>query len=97
MRGETLSMDQILEELGDIFEAGEDKESESGEITLALNRYVESCTDMDRFLFMRRYFYYDSISEIASRANMSGGAVAMRLSRMRSGLKEYLKKEGIWL
>ena len=46
-------------------------------------------------IFVRRYWYGDSISEIALRYKLSQSNVAMRLSRTRSKLASYLKKEGI--
>lgn len=44
--------------------------------------------------FVRRYWYGDSVSEIALRYEISQSAVLMRLSRMREKLAVYLKKEG---
>ena len=95
-RGEALSMDRILEELGDVFEA-EDSGSDSRQITDALNRFIDLCSAEDRILFLRRYFYYDSISAIAAREHATEGAITMRLSRLRAELKKHLIKEGIYL
>ena len=46
-------------------------------------------------IFVRRYWYGDSVSEIALRYEISQNAVMMRLSRTRGKLAAYLKKEGI--
>ena len=45
-------------------------------------------------MFVRRYYYSDSVSDIARAMRMSGRAVSVRLFRVREKLREYLKKEG---
>ena len=47
-----------------------------------------------KMIFVRRYWFGDSVSEIALRYEISQSAVLMRLSRMREKLAVYLKKEG---
>ena len=95
-RVEAVSMDAIMEELGDVF-ADDGNVSDGESITAALNRFTAGCSETDQFLFMRRYFYYDSIAVIASQQHMTEGAVMTRLSRIRSRLKEFLEGEGIGL
>ena len=46
-------------------------------------------------VFLRRYWYVDTIAEIAVRYGISESAVQMRLIRTRNKLAEYLAKEGI--
>ena len=46
-------------------------------------------------MFLRRYFYTDSISDIAERMQMSEGKVKTMLFRMRAQLAEVLKEAGI--
>lgn len=96
-RGEALSMEGIMEELGDVFPAEEDRGSESAEIAGAINRFLEGCTEEERFIFFRRYYYFDGIADIAERLHKTEGAVKTQLSRFRSELGAYLKKEGIGL
>lgn len=47
---------------------------------------------IDRFL--RRYWFLDSVEEIARRYGLRGGSVKTRLHRTRKKLREYLKQEG---
>lgn len=47
---------------------------------------------IDRFL--RRYWFLDSVEEIARRYGLCGGSVKTRLHRTRKKLREYLKQEG---
>lgn len=54
------------------------------------------CQPSDRRqVFVRRYWYMDSISDIANHFGMSESKVKSMLFRMRSHLKAYLESEGI--
>lgn len=46
-------------------------------------------------MFVRRYWYSDSISDIAEKFQISSNDVSVRLFRIREKLKKYLKKEGV--
>ena len=48
-------------------------------------------------MFIRRYFYVDSIREIAERLGVSESKVKSQLFRVRNRLKDHLEKEGIVL
>lgn len=60
-----------------------------------LNRFITSLTPENRMIFMRRYWYCDSIRSIASMMHMTEMGVKKRLARMREKLKDVLGKEGI--
>ena len=60
----------------------------------AVGRYLGTLTAEKRIVFVRRYWYLDPIPAIAERMNMGQSKVKMMLSRMRRGLREYLRKEG---
>lgn len=51
----------------------------------------------DRLLFVRRYWYTDSIATLARTAGMTPGAVRTRLSRLRRQLKEALLSKGVYV
>lgn len=68
---------------------------DSGELSSLLSSFLRGQTQENRMIFVRRYWYGDSVSEIALRYELSQSAVAMRLSRTRNKLASYLKKEGI--
>ncbi len=65
------------------------------EIGEVLNRFLRSLQKEKRIIFMRRYWYAQSIREIAEDFQLTEGKVKMSLSRTRTKLKEYLEKEGI--
>ena len=96
-RSGTQSLEALMEELGDVFVAAEDDGDDSREILAALTRFLETRDAADRKIFMRRYFYADSVADVAALMRMSSAAVTMRLSRMRKALSEQLKQAGIRL
>ena len=66
-------------------------------LTELLNLFLESLSPESRKLFMRRYWYFSSIKEIAADCRMSESKVKMSLLRSRNELKCYLDKEGVSL
>ena len=64
-------------------------------LTEVLNRFLSSLPLEQRKVFMRRYWYFSSIKEIAAEYGMSESKVKMSLLRARYQLKSLLEKEGI--
>lgn len=64
------------------------------ELSGLLDRFLETLDQENRVMFVRRYWYSDSVSEIAERFHMSSNNVSVRLSRIRGRLKKFLKNEG---
>ena len=64
------------------------------ELGRAIDRFLTSKSRESRYIFIRRYWYGDSVGEIARELKMQENAVSVRLNRMRNSLKAYLKKEG---
>lgn len=65
------------------------------ELSDLLNSFLAEQKPKNRKIFMGRYYFNMSISEIAEKLGMSEAAVKTRLSRVRSGLKDYLSENGI--
>jgi RNA polymerase sigma-70 factor (ECF subfamily) len=63
----------------------------------AINGFLASLPKRIRIVFMRRYWYFCSIEEIARGMDMSESAVKVTLMRTRNKFREYLEKEGITL
>ena len=72
-----------------------DREIEARELSAALDQFLRTLTPKNQMVFLRRYWYADTIAEIAARYGISESAVLMRLNRTRAKLGSYLKKEGI--
>ena len=67
--------------------------------TKELSRYIDEFLDtldkINRMLFVRRYWYLDSIENLASMTRLSAGNVRTRLSRLRDMLKKFLENRGV--
>lgn len=70
-------------------------ELEGKELGRILDAFLREQTPENRMVFIRRYWYVDTVAEIAVRYGISESAVNMRLSRTRDRLAAYLQKEGI--
>lgn len=67
------------------------------ELGRAIDRFLSTQSRDSRVIFLRRYWFGDSVKAIARAMAMSEGAVSVRLNRTRSALKHYLNKEGYFL
>ena len=72
-------------------------EMENHEILQMIDRYLASCPVEKRKIFVRRYWYFDTIQQISETFGMTQSAVKMQLSRMRAELKKYLEEGGYGL
>lgn len=63
----------------------------------AINTFLGSLSLEKRNIFIRRYWYLDSISDISKRFSISESKVKSILFRCRNGLRESLEKEGYTL
>lgn len=61
----------------------------------AINAFLGTVSQDSRIIFLRRYWFGDSVKEIAQALSMTENAVSVRLNRTRNKLKAYLIKEGI--
>ena len=72
-------------------------EYETGAIAKIMDSFLSSVDSDNRIVFVRRYWYADSISSISARFNMSESKVKSMLFRIRNKLKVYLEKEGVMI
>ena len=72
-----------------------DTEAIGKEIGRVLNVFLENLSQESRVIFLRRYWFCDTIAEIADRYGISESKVKMRLLRTRNQLADFLSKEGI--
>lgn len=85
-----------LEELAECLAASgcaEDRLSESA-LSELLNSFLSQSDYNTRVIFMRRFWFGESISQIAKALHASESMVKSRISRTLKKLREYLKKEG---
>lgn len=65
------------------------------ELALLIDKFLEKQKTENRIVFVRRYFYGDSISDIALRMDTSENNISVKLNRLRKALKNHLAKEGV--
>ena len=87
-----------LEELEEILpdSAGESS-LDSGALATLISSFLRTQKEEARNVFLRKYYYFDSIEEIALRYGISQSKVKSSLFHTRKKLKAYLIKEGIML
>ena len=70
---------------------------EAAELERCIAAFLESQTPQSRKVFLRRYYYFDTTTEIARRCGLREPNVLVILSRARAALKVLLQKEGYTL
>lgn len=91
------SVDVIYEELKECIadHTSEEARTDTIVITDALGRFLREISKDARIIFVRRYWYADSVAQIAEYYGMSESKVKSSLMRSRNKLKAFLEKEGI--
>jgi len=86
----------VLDEMEECIPSGVSVETEydAKELSAAINRFLSTLDPKDRFLFVRRYWYADSVTELAVLTNSSANRISVRLFRLREKLRITLMKEG---
>ena len=88
-------MPLALEELEEVVVGSDSPENEAirKELAASMNRFLRKLTVQERYVFVRRYWYLDSLADIAKNTGFSGSKVASMLYRLRGRLKKQLIKE----
>ncbi len=88
--------DAALEELSDCLAAPDSVDDllSATELTGILNDFLGTLSAEERRLFLRRYWFSESVSGLAASFHVSENSVSVRLHRLRGRLKEHLRKEG---
>ena len=89
--------DVALDELEDClgYSTTPQDELDAKELTSIFDGFLGELDKTNRIIFVRRYWFSDSIADIAKILNMRDHAVVSRLSRMREKLKQYLIEKGV--
>lgn len=67
----------------------------AGEVAGMINAFLEKMKMETRVMFVRRYYYADSVKEIAERLAISESKVKTTLFRVRQELRDYLQARGV--
>lgn len=86
----------VLDELADCVSGADDTQQELDrrELARAIDTFLDSLPSEKRCIFLRRYWYFDSIRDIARRAGKTDNHVSVILNRLRKDLRAYLIERG---
>ena len=86
-----------LDELGDSFPDSNtpDQAFDAKKLDEAINAFLRTLPEDARNSFIGRYYFFDSLKEVAGYCGMSEAKVKSLLYRTRQSLKAYLVKEGL--
>lgn len=89
----------VLDELTDCVSGKDDVEQalERKELALEISLFLKSLSAKKRNIFVRRYWYAESVSKLAEDYGMRQGSVSKLLERTRKQLRAYLTQRGFEL
>lgn len=70
---------------------------EGSELSAAISRWLRTLDPEQRALFIRRYWYAESVDELSRERGADPKKTARQLFGLRAKLKKYLEKEGEYL
>lgn len=87
--------DLSLEELSGCIGGGDLNEAlDARALGQAIDTFLDTLPKENRILFVRRYWFGDSVRSIAQATGLTENTVSVRLNRTRGKLKDYLTQEG---
>ena len=66
---------------------------EGKELSRLIDGFLDALDEESRNLFLRRYWFFDSVRQLSRSFGMSESKVKVKLFRMREALKQYLERE----
>ncbi len=89
-------LDVSLSEIENILCDGSsvEREAQSRALSDLINAFLSDLEKDDRFIFVSRYYFSYSVSDIASRVGESDAKIYKKLARLREQLKKKIEKEG---
>lgn len=87
----------VLSELSDLVsrKPSPEQEMERKELTQAMNEFIAALPHWKRYIFIHRYWYADSVADIARKVHRTQAYVSMTLTRLRRKLHDHLTERGI--
>lgn len=88
--------DIVFDEIGEIISGSDNPEEkfERKEIIGAVNEFLRTLPEEKRSIFICRYWYFDSIEDIAARFGKKESGIYSSLERTRKNLRKYLSERG---
>ena len=72
-----------------------EQQLEAAETAALISRFLWEQPELDRLLFVRRYFHLEPLARLTARFGLTEGQVKSRLHRTRVRLKRTLEQEGV--
>ena len=93
------TMEVLLDELGQCVPASGSVEGsfDAKETAAVITRFLDGLPELQRQIFLRRYWFGDGLDAIASRFALREGTVKSNLFRLREKLRQVLEREGVAL
>jgi len=82
----------VLDEIAEIVSDTDsvEREMDRRELLCVINTFLSTLPAEKRVIFVRRYWYFDSLDDLASRFGMTKNNVSVTLNRLRLKLHNYL-------
>lgn len=89
----------VMDEIAELVSGTDSVEQEIDrkELTKAIDTFLRTLSAEKRAIFVRRYWYFDNVSDIAFRFGMTENHVSVTLNRLRLKLRNYLLERGFEL
>ena len=91
----SLALEEIEPYLADIHTI--ESELEAKEFAKTLEAFLDTLTEQNRVIFLRRYWFGDSYKDISSYVGITEKNVSVRLSRIREKMGIYLREREVFL
>ena len=72
-------------------------EIEARELVRIIESFLDTLSEENCVIFMRRYWFSDTYAEIAKRVGLSEKNVSVRLTRIRKQMKDYLIEREVFV
>ena len=86
---------ECLDDFGDFLSDDYNVEDElvKKELVIALNEFVRTLPEIQQSIFIKRYYYFQSIQEIADENRTTTWKVKRNIGEIKRNLREYLSKK----
>ena len=74
-----------------------EREIDGKELTLIIEDFLDTLTEENRVIFLRRYWFSDTYSDIAQYVGITEKNVSVRLTRIRKLLRKHLFERGVFV
>lgn len=72
-------------------------EIEARELVRIIESFLNTLSEENCVIFVRRYWFFDTYTEIAKRVCLSEKNISVRLTRIRKQMKDYLIERGVFI